>query len=106
MGVQVVVELVVTPRPGFPPRCEYSGTFALTGMLSEQSERQLYILMMDMCTTLIKYSKVTKQVLFSNDLPSRGSGCVSNKSCCLAPQAHQVGVAHQTPLISEQYLAK
>ena len=51
--------------------------------------------------SLIKYSKRTKQVLFSNDLPGRGSGRVPNKSCCLAPQAHQVGVARQTPLVSE-----
>ena len=56
--------------------------------------------------SLIKYSKRTKQVLFSNDLPSRGSGCVPNKSCCLTPQAHQVGVARQTPLISENVKKK
>ena len=51
--------------------------------------------------SLIKDSKKAKQILFSNNLASRGSGRVPNKSCCLTPQAHQVGVARQTPLISE-----
>ena len=55
-----------------------------------------------MCTTLdlIKYSKGIEEILFSDDLPSRGSGRVPNQSHCLAPQANKVGVARQTPLIS------
>ena len=55
---------------------------------------------MELCMTLIKYSKGIEEILFSDDFPGRGSGSVPNKSCRFTPQAHQVGVARQTSLIS------